>query len=92
MQIFRKKKGLTHVGLHNQHNPFPNKPCFFFKCLQNKSFENTVGKEEIARKEQFLFSPPVFLYPFVPFLVYLKLSSANSFNLEQSKICCLGKG
>ena len=29
---------------------------------------------------------------FVPFSLNLKLSSANSFSLEQSKICCLGKG
>ena len=38
---------------------------------------------------------PVFsthLENFVPFSSYLKLSSANNFNLEESKICCLGKG
>ena len=28
-----------------------------FMCLQCKSFENTVGKEEIARDEQFLLFP-----------------------------------
>ena len=32
-------------------------------CLQDKPFENTVGKEEIARNEKFLFSHNVF-YPF----------------------------
>ena len=32
-------------------------------CLQYKSFENTVGKGEIARNEQFLLFPSVF-YPF----------------------------
>ena len=31
-------------------------------CLLYKSFENTVGKGEIARNEQFLFSHSVF-YP-----------------------------
>ena len=35
--------------------PFPNKP------LQYKSFENTVGKGEIARNEQFLPFPQRFL-------------------------------
>ena len=30
-------------------------------CLQYKSFENTVGKGEIARKEQFLLLPQCFL-------------------------------
>ena len=42
--------------------PFP-KQALVFTCLQYKSFENTVGKEEIARNEQFLFSHSV-LYPF----------------------------
>ena len=32
-------------------------------CLHYKSFENTVGKGEIARNEQFLLSHRVF-YPF----------------------------
>ena len=32
-----------------------------FTCLQNKSFENTVGKGEIARDEQFLLFPQFFL-------------------------------
>ena len=38
-----------------------SKPSPGFKCLQYKSFENTVGKEEIARNEQFLLSPQCFL-------------------------------
>ena len=32
-----------------------------FKCLRYKSFENTVGKGEIARNEQFLLFPQCFL-------------------------------
>ena len=32
-----------------------------FTCLQNRSFQNTVGKEEIARNEQFIFFPQCFL-------------------------------
>ena len=39
--------------------------------------------------------PTVFsthLEEFLPFLPNSKLSSANSFNLEESKICPLGKG
>ena len=62
-------------------------------CLQYKSFQNTVGKGEIARYEQFL----LFQQSFLPirelstiFLSNLKLSSANSFSLEYSKICRLG--
>ena len=38
---------------------FP-KQALVFTCLQSKSFENTVGKGEIARDEQFLLSLGVF--------------------------------
>ena len=34
------------------HYPFP-KQALVFMCLQCRSFENTVGKGEIARNEQF---------------------------------------
>ena len=64
-------------------------------CLQYKSFENTVGKGEIDRNEQFLLFPTVVsthLENFLPLSSNLKLSSANSFILGESKICCLGKG
>ena len=58
------------------------------------SFENTVGKGEIARNEQFLlfpvFSP--YLDKFLAFLSNLELSSSNSFSLDQSEYCRLGKG
>ena len=45
---FREKQVLTH-------NPFPNKPLFL--CVCSTSLENTVGKGEIARNEQFLLFP-----------------------------------
>ena len=60
-----------------------------------KSFENTVGKGEIACSEQLLLFPLMFstcLKNFLPFSANLKLSSANCFGLEEFKICCLGKG
>ena len=59
-------------------------------CVQDKSFENTVGKGEIARNTQFLLFPIWFLP--VNFLPTLELSSANSFRLEGSEMCALGKG
>ena len=61
---------------------------------QYKSFENTVGNGEIAHNEQFLLYPvfSTHLETFLPFSSNSKLSSANSFSLEASKICCLGKG
>ena len=57
-------------------------------------YKNTVGKGEIARNEQFLLFQ-VFstcLDNFLPFSSNLKLSSANSFSLEESKICRLVMG
>ena len=60
--------------------------------LGNKPFENTVGKGEFAGNEQFLLFPQCFfthLDNFRPFSSNLKLSSAHSFSLEESKICCL---
>ena len=41
-------------------NPFP-KQALVFMCVQYKSFENTVGKEEIACNERFLCFPRCFL-------------------------------
>ena len=73
---------------------FP-KQALVCTCLQYKSFENTVGKEEIARNEQFLLFPQCFLpiwRTFCEFHQILKLSSANYVSLEESKICRLGKG
>ena len=70
-------------------NPFPNKQVF--TCLQHKSFENTVGKEEIAISP----IPSLFstcLDKFLPFSSNLKMSSANYFSLEEHEICRLGKG
>ena len=40
-----------HVTVLQRTNPFPNKP-WFLTCLQYKSFENTVGKGEIASNKQ----------------------------------------
>ena len=42
-------------------NPFPNKPGLVFTCLQDKSFQNTLEKGEIARNKQFLLFPQCFL-------------------------------
>ena len=40
--------------------PFP-KQALVFTCLQYKSFENNVGKRDIALNEQFLLYPHCFL-------------------------------
>ena len=80
--------------LANISQPFP-KQALVFTCLQYKSFENTAGKGEIARNKQFLLFPQCFLSVlenYLPISKNLKLSSANSFSLEVSKICRLVKG
>ena len=61
-----------------------------FTCLQNKSFENNTEKGERAISPfSTLFS--TYLGNFLPFSSNSKLSPANSFSLEESKICRLGK-
>ena len=54
-----------------------------------------MGKEEIASNEQFVSFFKCFLpilKTSLPFSSNLKLSSVNSFSLEESEICCLRKG
>ena len=66
-----------------------------FMCLQYKSFQNTEGKGEIAHNKKFLLFPLCFLLIWINLCCFpkiLKLSSADFFSLEESKICHLGKG
>ena len=51
-----------HESSDRDWSTFP-KQALVFTCLQYKSFENTVGKGEIARKEQFLLFPVSVFYP-----------------------------
>ena len=74
-------------------NPFPNNPWFLCDC--SISLLKTLWeKEKLLVTRNFSFSHIVF-YLFGKLSVILpnlKLSSADSFCLEQSKICRLGKG
>ena len=62
---------------------------------QQTAFENIVGKEEIARKEQFLLFPQGFLLnqkivsPFVNIYDIISLFAAE---LEEPKMACEVKG
>ena len=81
------------LGIEMLFKPFP-KQALVLTCLQKRSFENTVGKGEIARKAISPF-PTVFSTPlesFLPFSSNFKLSSASSLNLEFFRFCRLGKG
>ena len=69
-------------------NPFPLNDTFR-RPLGNKPFENTLGKGAISPFST-VFS--TYLDNFLPFLSNLKLSSANPFSLEESKICYLVMG
>ena len=73
-------------------NRFPNKSAFLHVCSK-RLLNTTVAKGEIARHEQFLhFISPFPTVPyclvenFTPFSSISKLSSANSFSSEESKI------
>ena len=62
--------------------------------LQYKFFETLWEKEKLLLTSKFCF-PTVFRIPlenFPLFSLKLKLLSSNSFSLEESKICGLGKG
>ena len=50
-----------------QVNPFPNKPGFYV------SFENTVGKGEIAHDKQFLFFPVFSFLPIWRTFIFIKV-------------------
>ena len=74
------------------------KQALVFTCLQYKSFEKKkkklCAKEKLLVTSNFSFSHTVFDHSkkFLPLSSNLKLSSANSSNLEEFKICLLGKG
>ena len=70
-------------------NHFPNKPWFLRVC--NTSLVKTLRqKEKFYEHSLFLFF--TCLKSFLPFSSNSKLSSAKSFNLEESKICRFGNG
>ena len=58
---------------------FPNKPALVFTCQQYKSFQNTVGKEEIAcnycRKRRNCSLQAISPFPTVFFYLFEKLST-----------------
>ena len=74
-------------------NTFPNKPWFLHVC--STSLWKTLGRGETAINGQFLLFPQcflLFLENFLQFSSNLKVSSANSFSLEDSKNLSFGKG
>ena len=68
-------------------NHFPNKPWFLL--VYSTSLLKTLWEKDTLLVKS-MFSTR--LDNFLPFSSNLKSSSANSFSLEESKICCLGKG
>ena len=72
-------------------DPFPNKPWFL--RVRSKNLLQTLWEMENWLLTSLF--PTVFstrLDNFLPFSSNLKLSSANSFSLDECKICLLGKG
>ena len=77
----------THV------NP-PPKQALVFTCLQSKSFENSVGKREIARNDQFLLFPHCFLHIWRTFSHFHQISKLSSaiFSVWKHLQVSFGKG
>ena len=81
---------MTWYNCINIFNPFGDK--LLFLCVCSVSLFKILSEEEkLLVTSNFSFSHRVFYY-FLPFSSNLELSSANSFSLEESKICRLGKG
>ena len=78
----------VHLPMHSWFffNPFPSKPWFLRVCSTN--LLRTLW--EMEKLLDTVFS--TCLESFLPFSISLKLSPANSFSLEVSKICRLGQG
>ena len=70
-------------------NPFPNNDTFW-RPWETSLLKTMWEKEKLLIRSNFSFSHSV--STIVPFSSNLKLSSSNSFSLEQSKICCLVMG
>ena len=85
--IARQQRNIkSNASLKEFFNPFPNKPWFLRVCM--------TGLLKTLREEQFILFPvfSTLLKNFLPYSSNLKLSSANTFSLERTKICRLGKG
>ena len=99
------RKVLTHVSLRSQHrSTWVENFCYwqFNSSLHHtdiwrpwkKAFENIVGKGENAGNQHFLLFPLYFLplhQTSFNFSFKVISSSANAFNLEQSRILLFGK-
>ena len=76
--------------------PFPNKPWFLRVCSTSLFIKTLWEKEKLLVTSNFSFSHSVFFFTslknFLLFSSISKLSSADSFSMEESKICRLGKG
>ena len=74
-------------------NPFPNKPWFLHVC-STSLLKTLWKKEKLLLTSNLSYSHSVF-YPFGRLSAIssnLKLLSANSLSLNESKVCRLGKG
>ena len=92
--IFLLQMLSNRLGLKICCNPFLNKPLFLCVCSTHL-FKTLWEKEKLLVTSKFSFSHTVFftlLENFLPYSSNLRLLSANSVSLKESKICRLGKG
>ena len=86
-------KNNTSQNLPYNFNFFPNKPWFLCVC-STSALKTLWEKEKLLMTSNSSFSQvfSTLLENFLPFSSNFDLSSANSFCLQKSKICHLGKG
>ena len=80
--------------LSHRINPLP-KQALVFTCLQYKSLENTVGKGEIARNEQYLLFSHSVSYPFgelSSIFMKFEIVVCNLFQFGRVQDLSFGKG
>ena len=88
VKFLSSDKGLTpalDIKSLSKFKTFPNKPC------STSLLKTLWEKEKLLVMSNFSFTHNVFtpFDNFLPFLLNLKMSSTNSFSLEESEICCL---
>ena len=67
MQMLLSSSHFISLSLSRHHKMHVNPSQTVFMCLLYKPFENTVGKGEIARNDQFLLFPQCFLPVWITF-------------------------
>ena len=89
--VFKRLELQTHKSQGLFGKGFP-KQAQVFTCRQYRSFENTMGKGEIARNEQFLLFPLCFLLVYRTFCHFNQIVICQLFTFGRVYNLLFGKG